>query len=153
MKGLTTMLKIWPIGGALIVFVEEFVDKDVAKSVAFLYWYCPNSTYSHAVSTLTYRNRLTYCLSCASLVTSIGTLVDHWRPGTATSVGVSVLFVFLPILANLTDIRVSLYLLRRRELIHSYLTVLCLGLSQHRASGRIIEARHCSHDNHNDECH
>lgn len=38
MKGLTTMLRIWPIGGALIVFVEEFVDRDVAKSVAFLYW-------------------------------------------------------------------------------------------------------------------
>lgn len=42
MKNLTTMLKIWPVGGALIVFVEEFVDKDVAKSVAFLYWYYPN---------------------------------------------------------------------------------------------------------------
>lgn len=38
MRGLTTMLRIWPIGGALIVFVEEFVDKDVANSVAILYW-------------------------------------------------------------------------------------------------------------------
>lgn len=44
MKNLTTMLKIWPVGGALIVFVEEFVDKEVGKSVAFLYWYYPNDT-------------------------------------------------------------------------------------------------------------
>lgn len=44
MKGLITMLRIWPVGGALIVFVEEFVDKDVAKSVAILYWYYPNCT-------------------------------------------------------------------------------------------------------------
>lgn len=43
MKGLTIMLRIWPVGGALIIFVEEFVDKDVARSVAFLYWYCPDN--------------------------------------------------------------------------------------------------------------
>lgn len=38
LRGLTIMLRIWPVGGALIVFVEEFVDKDVANSVAIIYW-------------------------------------------------------------------------------------------------------------------
>lgn len=38
MRGLQVMLQIWPIGGALIIFVEKFVDEEVAKSVAVLYW-------------------------------------------------------------------------------------------------------------------
>lgn len=38
MQGLATMLRIWPIGGAIIVFVEKFVDEDIGKSVAVLYW-------------------------------------------------------------------------------------------------------------------
>lgn len=57
-------------------------------------------------------HRLTYCFSFASLITTVGSVVDYWKPSLATSVGVSVLFVFLPILANLTDIMVSKYFLR-----------------------------------------
>lgn len=38
-RNLVIMLRIWPVAGALIVFVEKFVDEEVGKSVAVLYWY------------------------------------------------------------------------------------------------------------------
>lgn len=38
MQGVTIMLRIWPIGAPLVVFVEKFVDEDMGKVVAILYW-------------------------------------------------------------------------------------------------------------------
>lgn len=40
-RNLAVMLRIWPVAGALTVFVESFVDRDVAKAVALMYWYGP----------------------------------------------------------------------------------------------------------------
>lgn len=39
MTCLAIMLRIWPIAGAIVVFVERFVDPDIGQSVGVLYWY------------------------------------------------------------------------------------------------------------------
>lgn len=38
MQCLTEMLCIWPISGALMVFVEAFVDKELGITVGVAYW-------------------------------------------------------------------------------------------------------------------
>ncbi|CAI6094538.1 unnamed protein product [Clonostachys chloroleuca] len=38
-RNLTVMLRVWPITGALAVFVGEFVDKEIGRVMSLLYWY------------------------------------------------------------------------------------------------------------------
>jgi amino acid transporter len=38
MQCLTEMLCIWPISGALMVFVETFIDKELGITVGVAYW-------------------------------------------------------------------------------------------------------------------
>lgn len=38
MQGLSTMLQIWPIAGAITLFIEKFVDPEVAVVVTIMYW-------------------------------------------------------------------------------------------------------------------
>ncbi|KAL6407547.1 putative amino acid transporter [Ilyonectria robusta] len=59
MHCLTTMLRVWPIAGAIVIFIEKFVDKEVAQVVALLYW-------------------LTFCFSFAGLTTVIIELGQYY---------------------------------------------------------------------------
>ncbi|KAH7307987.1 amino acid permease-domain-containing protein [Stachybotrys elegans] len=87
MQGLEKMLRIWPIEGALVMFVESFVDKEVAMAVAILYWF-------------------TNCFTFAALSVVIGTLVRGLNITGSAEITVTVLSILWPILVNLTDIRV-----------------------------------------------
>ncbi|ETS78431.1 hypothetical protein PFICI_10493 [Pestalotiopsis fici W106-1] len=87
MTCLTILLRIWPIAGALIVFVERFVDKEIGQSVGVLYW-------------------LTYCFSFAGLTTTIGQLVSDLDVPNGASVVITIFSLLLPILFNLTDIQI-----------------------------------------------
>ena len=39
MQCITEMLSIWPVPGALVEFVETFIDKDLGTTVGVAYWY------------------------------------------------------------------------------------------------------------------
>ena len=91
MQDLARMLRIWPIRGALMAFVEAFVDEEVGIVVGWLYW-------------------LAYCCCFAGLTTAIGGLVDSLNVNIRNSVAITFLSVLGPILANLTDIRLFKYI-------------------------------------------
>lgn len=38
LDGLSNMLALWPVAGAVHVFVETFVDEHTGKAVGILYW-------------------------------------------------------------------------------------------------------------------
>lgn len=87
-RNLAVMLRIWPVAGALTVFVENFVDKEVGTAVAIMYW-------------------LSFSFSFAGLTTAIGDLVDYLDAGDAGTIIVTILSLVVPIILNLTDIRVG----------------------------------------------
>ncbi|KAI0136670.1 amino acid permease-domain-containing protein [Xylariales sp. AK1849] len=93
MLNLATMLSVWPIAGALIVFVEKFVDEEIGMTVGVLYW-------------------LTYCCSFAGLTTTLGAFADGVvtdggkELNMTASIWISIISLLLPILFNLTDTRV-----------------------------------------------
>ncbi|KAH8671490.1 amino acid permease-domain-containing protein [Xylariales sp. PMI_506] len=85
MHNVATMLSAWPIAGALIVFVQKFIDHEIGVAVGVLYW-------------------LAYCFSFAGLTTEIRSIAE---PVVHTKGGIAITFfaTLLPILINLTDIR------------------------------------------------
>ena len=38
MQGITEMISIWPVGGALVEHVRYFIDEDLALTVGVAYW-------------------------------------------------------------------------------------------------------------------
>ena len=38
MQGITEMISIWPVRGALVELVRNFVDEDLALTVGVAYW-------------------------------------------------------------------------------------------------------------------
>jgi amino acid transporter len=38
MHNLAKMLRAWPVPGALIVFVQKFVDEEIGLTIGILYW-------------------------------------------------------------------------------------------------------------------
>ncbi|ETN38955.1 uncharacterized protein HMPREF1541_06997 [Cyphellophora europaea CBS 101466] len=80
------LLHVWPIRGALVAFVEDFVDKELGQTVGILYW-------------------LTYCLSFAALTATAAELLDSFEIPHSLTITLSVVSVVVPFLANLTDIR------------------------------------------------
>ncbi|KAI1344881.1 amino acid permease-domain-containing protein [Xylariaceae sp. FL0016] len=98
MHNMAIMLHIWPTAGALIVFVEKFVDEEVGKTVAVLYW-------------------LTYCFSWASMTIALDTLVESLRVPFGSQVAVTVFSLVLPVVVNLTDSRI----LKRVQVILAFL--------------------------------
>ena len=39
MEGLSEMIVQWPIPNAMVAFVRDFVDKDLALAIGIAYWY------------------------------------------------------------------------------------------------------------------
>jgi amino acid permease len=39
MQDLARLLQIWPVAGALIIYVKKFVDEEIGTAVGILYWY------------------------------------------------------------------------------------------------------------------
>lgn len=102
-RNLAVMLRIWPVAGALTVFVESFVDKEVGNAVAIMYWYVLRSASRQLLTC----GRLSFSFSFAGLTTAIGDMVDFLDVSTGVSVLISILSLVIPIVLNLTDIRVG----------------------------------------------
>ncbi|EXJ84923.1 hypothetical protein A1O3_05598 [Capronia epimyces CBS 606.96] len=80
------LLHVWPIRGALVAFVEDFVDEELGQVVGFMYW-------------------LTYCFSFAALTATVGMLLDSFDLSKTASILLSVISIIVPLVVNLTDIR------------------------------------------------
>ncbi|PSN67178.1 hypothetical protein BS50DRAFT_573918 [Corynespora cassiicola Philippines] len=75
MQCIAELLCIWPISGALTVYVTEFVDVELGIAVGVAYWF-------------------TYAISFAALVTATAGIADYWN--TPTGIQGSVLFFLVP---------------------------------------------------------
>ncbi|KAK7951622.1 amino acid permease-domain-containing protein [Apiospora aurea] len=88
MQCITEMLCIWPIPGALPVYVSEFVDVELGIAVGLAYWY-------------------TYSVSFSALVVTTAAETEFWT--TNKVLQAIVMFLLLPlimIIINATDIEV-----------------------------------------------
>ncbi|KAI9737190.1 MAG: hypothetical protein M1834_000783 [Cirrosporium novae-zelandiae] len=87
MHNLARMLGIWPVPGALIMYVKTFVDEDLGNIVGIFYCF-------------------TQYFSFVALATTVISLVEIFETSTAKSMGISAGALALPIWMNLTEIRV-----------------------------------------------
>ncbi|KAF6822269.1 hypothetical protein CPLU01_12129 [Colletotrichum plurivorum] len=77
MQCITEMLCIWPVPGALLLFVRKFVDKELGIAVGVAYWFC-------------------YSVIFAATIAAAATTLDYWTadiPGFT----VGVVYVVLPL--------------------------------------------------------
>ena len=49
MQCITEMLCIWPVPGALSVYVSKFVDEELGIAVGIAYWYVSRKTHFHSI--------------------------------------------------------------------------------------------------------
>ncbi|KAK8056455.1 hypothetical protein PG993_001682 [Apiospora rasikravindrae] len=97
MQCVTEMLCIWPIPGALPVYVSEFVDVELGIAVGLAYWY-------------------TYSVSFSALVVTTAAETEFWT--TNKVLQAIVMFLLLPlimIIINATNIEVRKRWLARSE--------------------------------------
>ncbi|KAL3437019.1 amino acid permease-domain-containing protein [Aspergillus tetrazonus] len=89
MQCITEMLCIWPIPGALSVYVSEFVDHELGITVGVAYWF-------------------TYSVSFGALIATLAAEVDFWTgaDGTKAIDGAVIYFLvpFILVLINATGI-------------------------------------------------
>ncbi|KAH6974968.1 amino acid permease-domain-containing protein [Ilyonectria sp. MPI-CAGE-AT-0026] len=116
MHCLTTMLRVWPIAGAIVIFIEKFVDKEVAQVVALLYW-------------------LTFCFSFAGLTTVIielGQYYDHddnpetCRKFKAWSGVVCAFSLVVPLACNLLPVQCFRYVERVLGVIKLFIVLIII---------------------------
>ncbi|KAF2627713.1 hypothetical protein BU25DRAFT_341274 [Macroventuria anomochaeta] len=87
MQCIAEMLCIWPISGALNVYVAEFVDAELGIAVGVAYWY-------------------TYAISFAALIAASAGIAEYWQ--TPKGIQGGVLFFLIPavlVLINAFGIR------------------------------------------------
>ncbi|KAH8702727.1 amino acid permease-domain-containing protein [Phaeosphaeriaceae sp. PMI808] len=77
MQCIAEMLCIWPISGALSVYVTEFVDAELGIAVGVAYWF-------------------TYAISFAALVAATAGIAEYWE--TPKGIQGGVLFFLIPVL-------------------------------------------------------
>ncbi|RDW83665.1 Amino acid transporter [Aspergillus mulundensis] len=91
MQCITEMLCIWPIPGALSVYVSEFVDHELGIAVGIAYWF-------------------TYSVSFGALIATLAAEVDFWTgaDGSKALDGVVIYFLvpLILVLVNATGIEV-----------------------------------------------
>jgi len=79
MQCITELLCIWPIPGAMSVYVSEFVDVELGIAVGVAYWWVVFCTQS-VCSCRADLGRFTYSVSFAALIATTAALFDFW-PG------------------------------------------------------------------------
>ncbi|KAK5993764.1 Lysine/arginine permease CAN1-like protein [Cladobotryum mycophilum] len=89
MQCITEMLCIWPVPGALSVYVSEFVDVELGLAVGIAYWF-------------------TYSVSFAALIATAAAEIHFWVTGKGLDGGV-VYFLIPLVLVVLNSFPVSLY--------------------------------------------
>jgi len=98
------LLHCWPVRGALIAYIAEFIDKDIAQAVGIHYWF-------------------THLCCMLGLTATAANLIDSLELGRLTSTTLTILSTFIPLLANLTDLRY----LKRILVVSAYIkiTIVC----------------------------
>ncbi|OGE50939.1 hypothetical protein PENARI_c015G08367 [Penicillium arizonense] len=92
MQCITEMLCIWPIPGALSVYVSQFVDEELGITVGITYWF-------------------TYSMSFSTLVATSAAEFNFWRGinDSRTIQGVVIYFLIPLILVLLNTMRIQIY--------------------------------------------
>ncbi|KAI1806705.1 amino acid permease-domain-containing protein [Daldinia bambusicola] len=75
---ITELLCIWPVPGAMSVFVREFVDFELGITVGIAYWF-------------------TYSVSFAALIASTAAEVHYWAMDTQVGIDAGILYLLVPI--------------------------------------------------------
>ncbi|KAL5622413.1 hypothetical protein FOBRF1_001663 [Fusarium oxysporum] len=90
MSCITELLCLWPVPGALPLFVTKFVDQELGHVVAIAYWY-------------------TYSVGFAALVAICASTITYWMPNMALA-GHVTCYCLLPfILGGVNSLEVGLY--------------------------------------------
>ncbi|OTB11827.1 hypothetical protein K445DRAFT_26317 [Daldinia sp. EC12] len=76
---ITELLCIWPVPGAMSVFVREFVDFELGIAVGIAYWF-------------------TYSVSFAALIASAAAEVHYWTKDVQVGINAGVLYLLVPII-------------------------------------------------------
>lgn len=102
MQCITELLCIWPIPGALNVYVSEFVDVELGIATGIAYWSVRLRSHtrgehwnSEEPQGLTSRGRFTYSVSFAALIATVASEFNFWMPNANTANGVDAGFVYV----------------------------------------------------------
>ncbi|KAJ5650891.1 proline-specific permease [Penicillium longicatenatum] len=91
MQGITEMLCIWPIPGALSVYVSKFVDEELGIAVGIAYWF-------------------TYSMSFSSLLATLAAEFDYWHAFESRGVHAGFIFLAVPVtLVAVNMLRIESY--------------------------------------------
>ncbi|KAK6954051.1 hypothetical protein Daesc_004013 [Daldinia eschscholtzii] len=93
---ITELLCIWPVPGAMSVFVREFVDFELGIAVGIAYWFAKHDALPHS-RLLTY-GRFTYSVSFAALIASAAAEVHYWTKDVQVGIDAGVLYLLVPII-------------------------------------------------------
>ena len=85
------LICIWPISGAISVFVSEFVDVELGITVGVAYWYAVRLYVFPKLTAL----RFTYAISFAALIVGAAAEASYWT--TPKGIEVGVLFFLIPL--------------------------------------------------------
>ncbi|KAJ5784528.1 proline-specific permease [Penicillium pulvis] len=91
MQGITEMLCIWPIPGALSVYVSKFVDEELGIAVGIAYWF-------------------TYSMSFSTILATLAAECDYWLAFRSREVHAGVIFLAVPVtLVAVNMLRIESY--------------------------------------------
>lgn len=93
---ITELLCIWPVPGALAVFVREFVDFELGIAAGIAYWLVKDPKL-FCIRQLTY-HRFTYSVSFAALIANSAAEVHYWTSNVDTGLDAGVLYLLIPII-------------------------------------------------------
>ncbi|KAL3481351.1 amino acid permease-domain-containing protein [Aspergillus californicus] len=105
MQCITEMLCIWPVPGAVSVYVSEFVDFELGITVGIAYWF-------------------TYSVSFGASIATLAAEVEYWSTSQSTKIDL-VIYLAVPltlIMFNATDVRIYGML----EVVFGSIKILCL---------------------------
>ncbi|KAJ5928747.1 proline-specific permease [Penicillium verhagenii] len=91
MQGITEMLCIWPIPGALSVYVSKFVDEELGIAVGIAYWF-------------------TYSMSFSTLLATLAAELDYWHVFSSRGVHAGLVFTAVPVaLVTVNMLKIEFY--------------------------------------------
>lgn len=93
---ITELLCIWPVPGAMSVFVREFVDFELGITVGVAYWLAMEIKFCRTRS-LTY-HRFTYSVSFAALIAYTAEEVHYWTSDVEDGIDAGVLYLLVPVI-------------------------------------------------------
>jgi yeast amino acid transporter len=80
MQCIAELLCLWPVPGAVPLFVRKFVDKELGDTVGVAYWYRLKDRSVYIEVRLTNR-RYTYSIGFAALIATSASVLNYWTVG------------------------------------------------------------------------